>query len=445
MLIFSFVMWIILTLILGPSSSVNELFFMFGLLLAFSSTGILAMYLYSKEGIISTKKILKFFVKLTVSIGIVLTPLIFIMILFFAEEDMPTGISERIATGIFINLAMILAAFFFLFFFLVIGFGLIAILAALERGIAPEMLLHVTRITKLNIIRAIRRIPEPRTSSTKKKTNILGIVLVVLGSLFILWAVDSNEGAGWMIGLPFLFIGGAMVAYKWVNFRAPITIAGILIIFFMISPVDIPVMSDADYSGAEAFILSGVFLVLAGVFIVMFNSDMLLKALQKTIGRGKSTRAVLKTAISYPMYDKFKTAMTLGMFALIIFTVTVIAMIASMQASQSDAMLREQSGGYDIIGVTNLRTPFDENLTIDYLNDELDEFEIVEFETISSALVKVVDYDRREGQISDYGPSGVITDVEQYSLFGVTDSFLEKNGYSLKERDKKFKTDKEAW
>jgi hypothetical protein len=106
------------------------------------------MHLYSKEGIISTKKILKFFAKLAVGIGIILTPLIFIMILFFAEEDMPTGISERIAMGIFLNIGMILVAFFFLFFFLVIGFGLIALLAALERGIAPEMLLHVTRITK---------------------------------------------------------------------------------------------------------------------------------------------------------------------------------------------------------------------------------------------------------------------------------------------------------
>jgi hypothetical protein len=89
---------------LGPSPILNELFFTFGLLLAFSSTGILAMHLYSKEGIISTKKILKFFAKLAVGIGIILTPLIFIMILFFAEEDMPTGISERIAMGIFLKL-----------------------------------------------------------------------------------------------------------------------------------------------------------------------------------------------------------------------------------------------------------------------------------------------------------------------------------------------------
>jgi putative ABC transport system permease protein len=302
-----------------------------------------------------------------------------------------------------------------------------------------------TRITKLNIIRAIRRIPEPRTSSTKKKTNIIGVVLVVFGVLFCLWGFNSSEGAGWMIGLPFIFIGSAMVAYKWISFRATITVAGFLIIFFMIPPFDIPVMSEADYSGAEAFILSGVFLVLAGVFIVMFNSDILLKALQKTIGRGKSTRAVLKTAISYPMDNKFKTAMTLGMFALIIFTVTVIAMIASMQASQGDAMLKEQSGGYDVMGFTNPRTPFAENISVNNLNEDLNNIEIEQFETISTALVKIIDYDRREGQISDYGPSGVVTDVQQYNLRGVTDSFLEINGFTLMERDKRFKTDNEAW
>ncbi len=299
------------------------------------------------------------------------------------------------------------------------------------------------RITKLNIIRAIRRIPEPRTASKKKRAHIVGAVVAVLGILFCYGGYTSGEGAGWMIGLPFIFIGSALVAYKWISFRAAITVAGILIIFFMIPPFDIPVMSEADYSGAEAFVLSGIFLVLAGIFIVMFNSDILLRGLQRTIGRGKSTRAVLKTAISYPMDNKFKTAMTLGMFALIIFTVTVIAMIASMQASQGDAMLREQSGGYDVMGVTNPRTFFS-NLTKDSLPPELEE-KTENLETISSALVLIKDYDRRVGVISDYGPSGVVTDIEQYFLLGVNDSFLNTNGFSLKERDKNYGSDRAAW
>jgi putative ABC transport system permease protein len=301
-----------------------------------------------------------------------------------------------------------------------------------------------TRITKLNIIRAIRRIPEPFTSRTKQRTIMYGVLLLFLGILACLWGYGSSEGAGWMIGLPFVFIGSALVAYKWVSLRGAITVASFLIIFFMIPPFDIPIVSEADYSGAEAFVLSGVFLVLAGVFIVMFNSKILLKALQGVAGRGKSTRAVLKTAISYPMDSKFKTAMTLGMFALIIFTVTVIAMIASMQASQGDAMLEEQSGGYDIIGVTNLRTPF-KNLTVETLPPELQDVDIEQLETISGAIVTLVDYDRKEGQASDFGPSTLLGELDSYVISGVSRSFTATTGFSLMERDKKFKTDREAW
>jgi putative ABC transport system permease protein len=199
-----------------------------------------------------------------------------------------------------------------------------------------------------------------------------------------------------------------------------------------------------DFSGMEAFVLSGVFLVLAGVQIVMFNSNILLLFLQKTIGRGKSTRAVLKTAISYPMDNKFKTGMTLGMFALIIFTVTVIAMIAAMQASIGDNMLKEQSGGYDIIGMTNPRTPF-QNLTIENLPSELSQIDIEELETISTAVVNVVDYDRRQTQGAEYGPPTSSGGVTMSDLLGVSPEFAANNDFSLESRDANFTSDRDAW
>ncbi len=301
-----------------------------------------------------------------------------------------------------------------------------------------------TRITKLNIIRAIRRIPEPRTSGTKKREHYIGAVLMVLGILSCYGGYSSGEGAGWMIGLPFIFIGSAMVVSKWISFRAAITVAGVLIIFFMILPSYIPVISEANYSGAESFVLSGVFLVLAGVFIVMFNSDLLLSALQRTIGRSKSTRAVLKTAISYPMDSRFKTGMTLGMFALIIFTVTVIAMFASMMGSQDDAMLREQSGGYDIMGNTNPTTPFVENLSKDALPSELQDFEIKQLETMTSAFITVQEYDKTKSKLNDFGAPGPM-EVEQYQLLGVSETFLSNNGFTLLERDDRYETDRDAW
>jgi putative ABC transport system permease protein len=300
-----------------------------------------------------------------------------------------------------------------------------------------------TRITKLNIIRAIRRIPEPRTSGTKKRSHIIGAVLAILGILFCFMGYSSNAGAGWMIGLPLLFIGSALVAYKWISFRVAITVASILIIFFLIAPFDIPVISEADNSGAESFILGGVFLVLAGVFLVMFNSDILLIMLQRLFSWDKTSRAVFKTAISYPMASKMKTGMTLGMFALIIFTVTVIAMFSSILASQSDAMLEEQSGGYDIMGTTNPGTPF-ENLSMETLPSELQDYDIKQLETITSIVVTVEEYDVTKSEGNDFVVPGTM-EVEQYKLRGASDAFLSNNGFTLIERDDRYETDGDAW
>jgi putative ABC transport system permease protein len=300
-----------------------------------------------------------------------------------------------------------------------------------------------TRITKLNIIRAIRRIPEPRTSRTKERIYLAGAGLLVLGILFCLMGSFTNSGGAWMIGLPLLLIGAALVAHKWISFRAAITVVSILIIFFMIRPFYIPGISDADYSGPETFILSGIFSVLAGIFIVMYNSDVLLKTLQRLFSWDKSTRAVFKTAISYPMDSKMKTGMTLGMFALIIFTVTVIAMFSSMVASQSDAMLLEQSGGYDIMGTTNPQTPF-KNLSKDTLPNELQDIEIKQLETMTSVVVTVLDYDKTKSEPSDWATPSPM-EVEQYQLLGVSDTFLSENGFTLMERDERYDNDRDAW
>jgi putative ABC transport system permease protein len=300
------------------------------------------------------------------------------------------------------------------------------------------------RITKLNIIRAIRRIPEPKKPRAEKRLVYMGGFLTFLGIILSFFAFSTLTGSAWMMGYPLFVLGLCLIAHKWVSIRASMTVAGFAIIIMFLQPYPLPVISEMDFTGMEAFVLSGVFLVLAGVLIVMFNSNILLLTLQKTIGRGKSTRAVLKTAISYPMDNKFKTGMTLGMFALIIFTVTVIAMIAAMQASIGDNMLREQSGGYDVIGLTNPRTPF-QNLTLDSLPPELSNIDIVELETISSAVVNIVDYDRRQTQGTEYGPPTSEEDVTQYDLLGVSHEFIASNGFTLESRDANFTSDREAW
>ncbi len=300
------------------------------------------------------------------------------------------------------------------------------------------------RIAKLNIIRAIRRIPEPKPARAMKRELVLGALLLAAGALTTYWAFTSGEGVGWLCGPPMMFLGMGLFLFRFIDIRPAITIAGVAIIVWTLNPYELPIMSDADFSGMDVFIASGVFLVLAAVLVVMFNSDLILGALQRTIGRYKSMRATLKTAISYPLASKFKTGMTLGMFALIIFTVTVTAMIAAMQASTAEAMRKEQSGGYDIIGYTNPGTPFT-NLSCEELPVSLEDVEFRQLHTVHRSVVKLEEYDRKVPEMAEFGSPGGAEALDQYYLLGVCDSMLAENDFSLAKRDENYSSDRATW
>ncbi|MGI0149299.1 MAG: ABC transporter permease, partial [Thermoplasmata archaeon] len=116
-----------------------------------------------------------------------------------------------------------------------------------------------------------------------------------------------------------------------------------------------------------AFVMTGVILVGSGILIAVFNVSEVLRALLRRASRGAG-RPVLTTAVSYPTEKRFRTGMTVAMFALILFMVTLISMVQGLQASSLDSFVRQQSGGYDVIAYTtsygeipNFRTTLEGN------------------------------------------------------------------------------------
>src|SRR5256884_8086835 len=61
---------------------------------------------------------------------------------------------------------------------------------------------------------------------------------------------------------------------------------------------------------------------------------------------------ILKPEVSSPMDRRFRTGMTVAMFALILFMVTLISMPQGLQASSLESFVQQQSGGYDVIAYT---------------------------------------------------------------------------------------------
>ncbi|MDQ1372258.1 MAG: putative transport system permease protein, partial [Candidatus Thermoplasmatota archaeon] len=289
------------------------------------------------------------------------------------------------------------------------------------------------RVSRLNIVRAIRDIPEPILAKSERKYFVSGLAALAVGLLLIYGGASSRQSAGVASGMALIAFGGAMAAVRFAKPRFPFSIAGFWMIYWVIDPVGIETYLFGVLEGnLEMFIISGVLMCTGGVLIAMFNSDLMLAGLVRAFGRGRTLLPVFRAAISYPMNKKFRTGLTLFIFALIMFTVIVIAMIASFQRESVDTLSEKFSGGFEIVGYT-LREAPEENLTsaIEYANGELG---VDAVERIETASIATVTLSVKGGNVS-----------ASRNLVGFSDLMLEEGRFSLAQRDAAYGSDEEAW
>src|SRR5438309_321343 len=205
------------------------------------------------------------------------------------------------------------------------------------------------RVSRLNIVRAIRDLPEPSTRERSRETLLAGVLIALAGAVLTAWGFAADTGMGKIPGPPVLAIGIGIAAASRGWARAALTLAAAFNLTWILMPVGL--LNPQTDNVSVAFVMTGVILVGSGILIAVFNISEALRALLRRANRGAG-RPVLKTAISYPMDKRFRTGMTVAMFALILFMVTLISMLQGLQASSLESFVQQQSGGYDVIAYT---------------------------------------------------------------------------------------------
>ncbi|MFC2027509.1 ABC transporter permease [Chloroflexota bacterium] len=216
------------------------------------------------------------------------------------------------------------------------------------------------RVSRLNIICAIKDIPEPPQEGKRSIKGLLVVILFPLFGLLLIWiGIQATEWSLYSIGMSLMIIGLCMLARKRplrLPDRPAYTLAGIGLVIFWLSPVDWHPKGEEMGAGFEMFILTGVMLVMGSVWVIMYNSDLLLKAIMAIFGRMRSITPMIKTAVSYPMASRFRTGMAVAMFSLIIFTLVYMSsMIASFNGLLDDT--DRVTGGFDIRSTVSLTNP----------------------------------------------------------------------------------------
>ena len=202
-----------------------------------------------------------------------------------------------------------------------------------------------------------------------------GWMTVVVGGLFTWLGVESNQAAPLRIGNTLVIVGIGLTIRtifhrtgirREVGDRISYTFMGVVTLVSWVIPFSSleDIFGEID-GGIEMFFISGVAMVAAAVWTVMYNADLLLRLLTFVTKPLGWLRPVLVTAVAYPMASKFRTGLTLAMFALVIFTLTVMSILTeAFSAAVGDA--ERVAGDWDIQASVNPNTPIEDiRLAID--------------------------------------------------------------------------------
>ncbi len=194
----------------------------------------------------------------------------------------------------------------------------------------------------------------------------LSVIVVAIGILVTWVGTQTDTAMGIRIGVSIAIVGVGLLVRSLMNVnqvrpetsdRVAYTFIGVGVVAYWFVPFSVLENFFGEINaGIEMFFLSGITMVAAAVLAVMFNADLLLRILTTLTSRIGSLRPVLVTAVAYPMSAKFRTGLTLAMFALVIFTMMVMSILTeAFSTTAGDES--ELVGGWDLSATVNPSTP----------------------------------------------------------------------------------------
>jgi len=285
------------------------------------------------------------------------------------------------------------------------------------------VLFSANRVSHLNIVSAIRDLPEPPRPPSYLRDRLLAPFRAVADGFRALFRLRPLRALGhWLIGLPvsllrlvwlgftsgpFTLLLGLMLAkagFQSTNFAAFglgvsfVIIGGSLVLRSILGPLfqrlargrgwnsadllnrlmftlmglaltifwALPTRSLQDIfgvpemsGGPEILFIAGILLVSGAVLVIMFNTDLLLRLILLVLGRSPRFAPVLRMAIAYPLSNRFRTGMTIAIFSVVTFSVIFMATLFKV----NDIVLADTeqfTGGLDLRVNYSRNNPLDD-------------------------------------------------------------------------------------
>ena len=223
-----------------------------------------------------------------------------------------------------------------------------------------------TRVSRLNIVAAIRDLPE---NSIGKRRSLGGQLLRVLFWLLLMGAgayliqQAGTERLSLLLAGSTLVLAGVMLLIGGLLERTAMRTEQIQRVVYtvigggLLAIYGLPWSSWLGRSAVDmvqdgpwvlvSFALTMPMIILGAILVVMFNADVLTWLITLLLGGFGALTPVLKTAIAYPLSTRFRTGMAMLLFAMVISTVTIMTVV--IEATQTlVAPNDERTAGFEI-------------------------------------------------------------------------------------------------
>ena len=263
--------------------------------------------------------------------------------------------------------------------------------------------------------------------------------------------IQNNSAAAYSLGVSCIIIGGALVLrlllgplVRWLARgrtwnasdlldRITYTLMGLALTILWSLPSQ--VLQDAfgvpELSGGpEMLFIAGILIVAGAVLVIMFNTDLILRLILLILGRSPRFAPVLRMAIAYPLSNRFRTGMTIAIFAVVMFSVIFMATLFKVnEIVLSDT--EQFTGGFDLRVNYNSNNPLDDLSRAIVIKPDLHREDYAVIASLINLPVEV-----KQGQAGVWAG---------YPIQAADDAYLENVDYGIGVKAEGYTTAAEIW
>ena len=287
------------------------------------------------------------------------------------------------------------------------------------------------RVSVMTIAAAIRGLQEP-AQPRRRRRLVLAVAGLALGGLLVYAGLSGDQSTPFNLGAAIVLMSLVpLLRLAGVSERLAFTACGLAVVVFLMLPWRWQEAVFGQLAGDfSTWIVAGLLIVIGTVWVIVYNADLLLGAVNRVFGRIKTLAPVLRMSMAYPLRARFRTGTTLAMFTLVVFT--LVTGSAANGSFVHAIGVEGYGGGFDVRAGTVGAAPV---------------------EDMAAALEKAPGI--RASDVAYVGSQSVLAveakqlgvgrPYETYLVRGLDSSFLEHTTFELAQMARGYDSAQEVW